>query len=548
MKDSTSICSDDPPLNLNTAGIGSPAGGIYSGVGINNGIFDPSIAGTGVFKIIYTLNKCVDTSIITIKTCKIKLTMTASPDTICSGSQSILSATVTGATLPITYKWNNILTNTNTQTVSPLKTTTYYLTVTDAIPYQTTDEIVVVVDSSTLNSFTNNCVTDVAYTLTGGSPPGGKYKVDGIISSTFNPAIAGVGSHNITYLSPAVGCISTQVIHVTSSPPAKISGNTSVCSGGTVTLTASGGQIYSWSENNLTTTQILVTPQFSKKYTVTVTDSLNCKAMDTLTINVTPPPKNPNVDDVSLCSNNPIQDVIFSIGSPRSDYVYRWFDAPSNGNMLYQGNTFKVNQVTSPHTYYIETISSDSCHSSSREVVTITINNPPVASFDYQPKPIVMQNAPVEFINLSSSDATKFIWIFGKDQSSLTEKNPYYIYSDTGFFTITLTAINDFNCQSDTSMEIYVKQRLAIWLPQVFTPNNDGKNDIFYVRGPIKTMKLEIYNQWGFRVFISEKQSDGWDGKFQGIEQPEGNYVWTIDATTTDEQQVKLQGEITLIR
>ncbi len=92
------------------------------------------------------------------------------------------------------------------------------------------------------------------------------------------------------------------------------------------------------------------------------------------------------------------------------------------------------------------------------------------------------------------------------------------------------------------------KRRLTLWLPDVFTPNNDGKNDQFYVRGPVKTMNLEVYNQWGFLVFKSEKQTDGWDGKHKGVEQPEGNYVWILIATTTDEQNTTKRGVINLVR
>ena len=322
-----------------------------------------------------------------------------------------------------------------------------------------------------------------------------------------------------------------------------------ICSGSSSTITAGGGTSYSWS-NSKTDDIITVSPTTigANTYIVTVTKA-NCSTNDTIIINVLPPPDNPQISGISLCSNDPPQDEILKISQPTAHYVYRWYDALTAGTELAQGTFYLVKQVSAPHTYYIETISSDSCHSSTRQAVSITMYNPPVVQFDYQPKPIVIQNAPVQMINQSTStDGMHFEWMFGKNQQSSNVENPYYNYSDTGLFTITLIATTDHNCQAMDSMNIYVKARLFLWLPEVFTPNNDGKNDVFYVRGPVKTMTLEIYNQWGFRVFISNKQEDGWDGKFQGVEQPEGNYAWTLEATTTDELPVKLQGLLMLIR
>ena len=322
-----------------------------------------------------------------------------------------------------------------------------------------------------------------------------------------------------------------------------------ICSGSSSTITAGGGTSYSWS-NSKTDDIITVSPTTigANTYIVTVTKA-NCSTNDTIIINVLPPPDNPQISGISLCSNDPPQDEILKISQPTAHYVYRWYDALTAGTELAQGTFYLVKQVSAPHTYYIETISSDSCHSSTRQAVSITMYNPPVVQFDYQPKPIVIQNAPVQMINQSTStDGIHFEWMFGKNQQSSNAENPYYIYSDTGLFTITLIATTDHNCQAMDSMNIYVKARLFLWLPEVFTPNNDGKNDVFYVRGPVKTMKLEVYNQWGFKVFSSETQSDGWDGKYQGVEQPEGNYAWTLEATTTDELPVKLQGLLMLIR
>ncbi len=100
---------------------------------------------------------------------------------------------------------------------------------------------------------------------------------------------------------------------------------------------------------------------------------------------------------------------------------------------------------------------------------------------------------------------------------------------------------------------IEVKQDCYLDVPNAFTPNADGINDYFLPRPllakGLATFKLNIYNRWGQLIFETEKiEGRGWDGRLNGIDQPEGVYVYTIDATFVDGQIEKRQGNITLIR
>ncbi|MBL7690652.1 MAG: PKD domain-containing protein [Flavipsychrobacter sp.] len=100
---------------------------------------------------------------------------------------------------------------------------------------------------------------------------------------------------------------------------------------------------------------------------------------------------------------------------------------------------------------------------------------------------------------------------------------------------------------------IEVKQDCYLDVPNAFTPNGDGINDYFLPRPllarGLATFKLNIYNRWGQLIFETEKiEGRGWDGRLNGVDQPEGVYVYTIDATFIDGQIEKRQGNITLIR
>ena len=90
-------------------------------------------------------------------------------------------------------------------------------------------------------------------------------------------------------------------------------------------------------------------------------------------------------------------------------------------------------------------------------------------------------------------------------------------------------------------------------MPNVFTPNGDGINDYFFPRQlltrGLTSFSMNVYNRWGQIVFTSTSiDGRGWDGTFNGVSQPEGVYVYIIDATFKDGQKEHHQGNLTLLR
>ena len=330
--------------------------------------------------------------------------------------------------------------------------------------------------------------------------------------------------------------------------------DTTICKGSSIQLTATpiGAKDYKWSYgNNLSanTRIISVTPVDSLTiFHLTVTDTNSC--VDSAKVNVlTHSFYPPQIDDVSVCSNVPA-DVTLKIKNPIATYTYNWYDSFQNGTLISQGNQMHISNVAKGYIYYIETIDpAKICPTPPREKVEITMNTKPTADFNWNPT-IITQGSPVQFIN-QTSNASGFDWSFGKNQSSSPLKDPNYVYMDQGYFDVSLVAYQTFSnviCYDTVVKNLFVKPKLFVWIPASFTPNNDGKNDILYVRGPVKTMNFIVYNQWGFKVFESNDPTQGWDGKYKGVEQPEGNYIWTLDVTTFDELSEKKQGEILLLR
>jgi gliding motility-associated-like protein len=179
---------------------------------------------------------------------------------------------------------------------------------------------------------------------------------------------------------------------------------------------------------------------------------------------------------------------------------------------------------------------------------TVGVLPGPAANFGVD-DPTANVNQTVQFTDQSTNGPVSWFWDFGDSQidSTSTLQNPTHIYGTGGYYDVCLI-VTDINGCTDT-----VCKQEIISLPPVvpsgFTPNGDGENDVFYVYGgPFKTLEFKIYNNWGELIYISDKQSEGWDGKRKGIDQPIGVYVYTVFAVTDDGEEHHLSGDVTLLR
>ena len=100
------------------------------------------------------------------------------------------------------------------------------------------------------------------------------------------------------------------------------------------------------------------------------------------------------------------------------------------------------------------------------------------------------------------------------------------------------------------SVSIKVNPIPGIYIPAAFTPNNDGKNDIFRpLVGTGYTLKdFSIFNRWGQRIFFTSQTDNGWNGKIEGILQDSGAYIWMVNAFDKDGLPYQRKGTVVLIR
>jgi gliding motility-associated-like protein len=173
---------------------------------------------------------------------------------------------------------------------------------------------------------------------------------------------------------------------------------------------------------------------------------------------------------------------------------------------------------------------------------------PVVADFDLTPETGQM---PVQAVlTNNSTGANSYHWDFGNGKTSTLE-NPKNLYKEEGEFTITLIATRNQLCADTLSKIIKVTDYVQLTIPNVFSPNRDGNNDIFtFTAYGFSEFSCTIFNRWGEHVYSWDQEKGGWDGRSSaGVEVPDGVYYYILKAKDNDGNQIEeRKGSITLVR
>jgi gliding motility-associated-like protein len=124
---------------------------------------------------------------------------------------------------------------------------------------------------------------------------------------------------------------------------------------------------------------------------------------------------------------------------------------------------------------------------------------------------------------------------------------PYYSVHSPGSYTVSVE--NVCGAKTDT-IQVYDHCSFPIYFPSAFTPNGDFLNDVLRVppENKDKLRRLSIYNRWGQLVFYTTKPGDGWDGKFKGLLQPNGVYIYFLEMEGLSGEKFNQKGTVVLIR
>ncbi|RYZ22006.1 MAG: gliding motility-associated C-terminal domain-containing protein [Chitinophagaceae bacterium] len=139
---------------------------------------------------------------------------------------------------------------------------------------------------------------------------------------------------------------------------------------------------------------------------------------------------------------------------------------------------------------------------------------------------------PLQLRNSSAGRTLRYRWAFGDGKTSTLE-NPAPVYDApdrTSPYWIELSVTDSFGCTKVSRKQITVLNRCFADVPNVFTPNSDGRNDRFRVINAVNAVDFElaVYNRWGGLMFKTQNWKEEWDGRFASAHQPAGVYVWTL--------------------
>lgn len=361
--------------------------------------------------------------------------------------------------------------------------------------------------------------------------------------STNTQTVSAAGSYSVV-VTDAFGCTGSTSFSVLVNPLplVNITGDLDKCSGESTTLSTTPGQgTYSWT-NGSTDPSITVTT--GGIYTVTVTTNKGCTKSLGVTFNAHPipiaaydPESNITCEEIRIKFQNK------SINEAGSTYSWTFGD----GGTSTDRSPSHVYAAPGEYTTHMQVISPYGCKDDTSHLVEVVTPPLPEAKFSQSTQLVSIFNSEVSFNN-SSVNSVRYRWNFGDGQTS-SEDNPTHIFDKVGTNKIKLIAYNIANCYDEYETNIEVA---PFFIPNAFSPNDDGKNDVFFDGTPVlnvTSFDMQIFNRWGQNIYTTDSFFRPWDGYMSnGDPSPEGLYTYKIKITSIKGKYYEFTGSFSLIR
>jgi len=394
-------------------------------------------------------------------------------------------------------------------------------------------------------------------------PPGGSTNLtagtgssyqwsNGLATQTILVNTAGTYTVTVTDLN---GCesvpASVQVSFISQSNMIAVTGSTAFCEGDSVQLTSAFADNNQWYINGQLITGAIQQVYFANQpgfYQVGYTSSPSPTIYsDSVEIIVHTVPNAVTAIGDSVCKN---QSATLNIAA-QPGIAYQWYSTSSGGTPLGTGLSFSTPPIQQTTDYYVELSNSYGCVRENRFAVTATAIPQPDAQFTALDPTLVTGGFEVIFLSNYVAGYSYF-WDFGdpaSNDNNSSDHNSSHLYALPGEFTISLTVTNSFGCVESYTKVITVSLADNLFIPTGFTPNGDGNNDLFRVRGNnISHYDMSIFNQWGQRIWSSKKETTGWNGQANGEYVANGNYAYAIEVHFENGSKTFHRGNISVIR
>jgi gliding motility-associated-like protein len=373
----------------------------------------------------------------------------------------------------------------------------------------------------------DSCETGVgsitAITLSGGTAP--------IIFEWNGTAAAGLdftgtnGTYTLT-VTDAEGCFDTAgpfIIGGTQAVTGSVSGPTSACQGAPVTLTASGGVLYSWGGGNLSNVNTFTLNQDSTLLVVVSNGDCIDSVYTTVTVLLQP-------------------EIVVGTVSPECPGETVTMTASSASPITWSsGGSGSPEIITVSTTQYYYATATNACGSVTDSVLVTALSIPVIdAGSDVE---ITLGSS----ITLQASGGVTYTWSPADGLSCTNCSNP--VASPTSTTNYTVVGIGVDGCEATDQILVTVVDNPVVWLPDAFSPNGDGYNDVFQVYGSgIAEMTLSVFDRWGNLIFESDNQQQGWDGWYKGEPLGRATFGYTLNGKFNNGNAFEQSGNVTLMR
>jgi gliding motility-associated-like protein len=392
-------------------------------------------------------------------------------------------------------------------------------------------------------------------------------------------------------------------VHVISLNNIPVGGDTTVCLGNSITLSAQGGGSYLWSPastlNDPTSPTPVATPFDTTLYTVVITTPQGCQVTDSTLVIVQTGPPVPTVNDTVICFGDVVQ-----LHAQGGD-IYLWQPAAGITEL-----TSADPVVTPPASMYYAVHVGNACGFTldsafvgvhhviadawpdtmvcPGEMVTLRADGgiayawspitssadslllSPAVAGDYavvvaddigcfdsafvsvalfpQPSVTAAGEASIEYGESASLYAYGdgiFLWSPDSSLSCATCQGPIASPITSTVYTVQLTDAN--GCKATDEVTVFFDGTL--YVPNTFTPNDDEINDRFYALAKeVTDFRMMIFDRWGELVFRTDRLDDGWGGTYKGHDSPMDTYVWRIDLVEASGKERTVYGHVNLVR
>jgi gliding motility-associated-like protein len=532
-----------------------PSSGIVSGQG--TGTITVNQPNTYTLIVTDAVNTCTSatTANVTQNTVAPVVTAGTNPTLTCaSTSVSIGASSNPNTNVSVNWSGPNVCGATNTFTTDACAAGTYTIVVTDNTNGCSSSATIAVIPDANIPVVTANssgsitCINptvEVVATTTA-SPVSYTWNGSGLVSgaNTSTAVVNQSGTYTVVVMNTSNGCIATQTVNVaidTNSPSVSLSASSQSisCTNGTVDISVSPANAtysYNWSGSGAFSGQgtATISTTNSGTYQVVVTNTVNgCSTTQNINIGFDNNLVLSITGSTIVCQGSNI-----NLNASGAN-TYTWTDGT---------NTYTTSFVNIPATSsvtFVVTGSSGSCSNTQ----TIMVNVTPSVNVNVSSIPNNSINIG-EQVQLNASGASSYTWTPITGLSCANCANPIANPVVTTDYCVTGISANGV-CSDSACIRIYVDDRCPeLFVPNVFSPNGDTKNDKLCIKGTrcVKEFQIVIFNRWGEKVYESTDKDACWDGTYNGKDMSGATFVYYIKGLTLKNELIDKKGNITIVK